>query len=137
MVARGLPYALSLFFTATAVLKLWRGGYACFDPWAPVNGAMIPVELLLGWCLCTESRRSFGTLLATATMTGAAALLTWAHLRGIDAAGCGCFGPIRLPYGAHLAVIAALMLLSLVTLLAPRPVPPPPLPRMRLKGSVQ
>lgn len=135
MVVRLLPCALSLFFAWTAILKLWRGGHLCFDPWAPANTVMTPVELLLGWCFWVESKRRFAALLSTSTMLGAEALLTWAHLNGYDVAGCGCFGPVRMPYGAHMTVIGALVLLSMTTLFARRPDPPPPPPRMRLRSE--
>lgn len=133
-VPEGVPRGLALVFATTAVLKLWRGGYLCFDPWAPANLAMTPVELLLAWWLWTERRREFGALLATATMLGAGALLTWAHLHGYDVAGCGCFGPVRLGFPWHLGVLAVLTLLSLATLLSEGPPPPPPAARPRLPG---
>ena len=132
-----VPRFLALFFTGAAVLKLWRGGSLCFDPWAPANAIMTPVELLLGWYLWSERRREFGALLAATTMIGVGALLTWAHLNGRDVAGCGCFGPIRMSYAAHLSLIGVLTALSLATLVSEEaPAPPRPV-RMRLKNALR
>jgi hypothetical protein len=79
---------------------------------------MIPLEFGLAWLLWVKSRREFGALLGCAAMLGAAGLLTWAHLSGRDVRTCGCFGPIEMSYGAHMAVIGILFTLCFLTLLS-------------------
>ena len=113
-----VPAILALIYLASAILKIDRGGYLCFDPWAPANTAMIPLEIGLSYFLWTKRCREFGALLSCAAMLGAATLLTWAHLSGRDVRGCGCFGAIRMPYEAHIAVIAFLFTLSFATLIS-------------------
>jgi hypothetical protein len=81
---------------------------------------MVPVELALAYLLWKPVRRELGALLGCATMAGAAALLTWAHLTGRDVRTCGCFGPIELPYAGHLALVAVLFISCLLTLLSAR-----------------
>jgi len=113
-----VPAILALIYLASAILKIDRGGTLCFDPWAPANTAMIPLEIGLSYFLWTKSGREFGALLSCAAMLGAALLLTWAHLSGRDVRGCGCFGAIRMPYEAHLVLIAFLFTLSFLTLIS-------------------
>jgi hypothetical protein len=114
-----VPNALAITFLTSAVMKLFSGGYLCGpDPWAGANYSMIPLEFAVAIMLWQPKWREFGSLLGSSAMAGAAALLTWAHLTGRDVSRCGCFGPIEMPYGAHMAVIVVLFALCALTLSA-------------------
>jgi len=114
-----IPSAVAITFFTSAVLKVFSGGYLCGpNPWEGANLAMIPLELAVAVMLGRPKMREFGALLGGAAMAGAGALLTWAHLTGRDVRRCGCFGPIEMSYGVHMAVIAVLFVLCALTLSA-------------------
>jgi hypothetical protein len=114
-----VPRAVAVIFLGSSMLKLFLGPMACFDdPWAPANGAMGPLELILAWCLWSKRFRSFGALLGCGTMVGASTLLTWAHYNGLDIGACGCFGPIRMPYAIHVVLSEGLLATCVAVLLA-------------------
>lgn len=113
-----IPTSAGSVFLISAVLKLNKPGYLCFDPWVPANTAMIPLEFVLAFLLWKKDRREFGALLGCATMAGATAVLAWAHAAGLDVRACGCFGAIRMPYGIHLAVNGVLFVLCFATLIS-------------------
>ena len=113
-----VPCAAALLFLSSSLLKLLGPHMPCFDPWAPANAAMGPLEVILAACLWSKRCRSFGALLGCGTMLGAGTVLTWAHYSGFDVSSCGCFGPIKMPYIVHMVLIGALLAACFAVLIA-------------------
>ncbi len=116
-----------LVFATSAVLKMFPGGTLCTSPWEAANVVMWPVEVLLaivllakpgadGAGVTTPRRRRLAGLFGALLLSGAAALLTLLHflgprwnLEGSDVSACGCFGPVRLPYGVHMLLLGGMI----------------------------
>jgi hypothetical protein len=117
-----------LIFAISALLKPLSSNKLCgFDPWGLANAVMMPAEILLAWFLLSTrkglvdasvvaNRRRLAALFGALLMAGAMALLTFLHfwgplwnMAGADISGCGCFGPIELPYGVHMAVLGGMV----------------------------
>ena len=63
----------------------------------------------LGWAMLHPGRgRRIGALLGASVAAGGALVLSIVHFSGRSVRGCGCFGPIELPYGLHMIVCAML-----------------------------
>lgn len=114
-----VPIGLALFLLATALGKAFVPNYLCGpNRFAAANALMFPVELSCAVLLRRPGAgRRFAALLMTLLMPGTAAFLTLAHLRGYDVRSCGCFGPVELPYPAHIVVCAAVCAASALVLL--------------------
>ncbi len=107
-----------MVFLASALLKLVTPPNGCGpSPWEPANSSMLAIELPMGLLIASKGHRSLGALLGCGTMVGAALFLSAGHYLGWDVHRCGCFGPIEMSYGAHLAVIAVLFGLCFAILL--------------------
>jgi hypothetical protein len=115
---KAVPATLAIIFFLSAILKLLAFGFLCGgpNPWEGANMGMLPLEIAVAVMLGRPQFREFGALLGGSAMAGAAALLTWAHWTGRDVRGCGCFGPIEMSYGVHMAVIGVLFVLCLLTI---------------------
>jgi hypothetical protein len=102
-------------FLLSALLKTFAPLTLCGpDPWDPLNAAALPLEVLLAVVLLgsrDRARRSLAALTGLAFTMGALVVLTAVEFLGPryqwEAAGrsCGCFGPVELPYAAHLALL--------------------------------
>ena len=105
-VARGT----GVLFILIALAKLLKVPTLCGpDPWLPVNMALFPVEIGLGWAmLCPGRGRCIGALLGALVALGGAVILSIVRFSGGSVQGCGCFGPIELPYSLHMIVCAVL-----------------------------
>ena len=120
-----VPFTLAILFLSSALMKLLAGGFLCGpNPWEGANYGMTVLELAVALMMGRPRMREFGALLGAAAMAGAGAVLTWAHLMGRDVRGCGCFGPIEMSYGTHMAVIAVLFGLCVLTMSAAEEPPP-------------
>ena len=113
---RWVAVAPALVYLASAVLKPMKGGLLCHDPWELTNLLLWPVEIALALLLLRGSphRRRLAALFGLILSVCAAALLTFVKVFGpglnLAAAvhSCGCFGPIDLPYPAHMALLAGM-----------------------------
>lgn len=105
-VARGT----GVVFILIALAKVFKPLKACGpDPWLDINIALALVEIGLGWAMLHQGRsRRIGALLGASVAAGAALILSIVHSSGGNVRGCGCFGPIELPYGVHMVVCSAL-----------------------------
>jgi hypothetical protein len=116
------PRGLALFLLATAFAKLFKPVMLCGpDPFESANMLMMPVEFFSGiWLWLPGAGRRRAALLITVLMPVAAVYLIHMHLEGHDVAACGCFGPLRVPLGIHLAVQAAVCAAATMTFLRER-----------------
>lgn len=115
-----VPIALALFLLATGVAKTFKPNYLCAggDRFGAANALMLPVEIGCAALLRRSGHgRRFAALLLTLLMPGAAAFLAFAHIRGYDVRTCGCFGPVEMPFWAHMAVCAAVTAAAAAVLL--------------------
>lgn len=104
-----VPVALGIFLLLIALAKVPMHPMCGPDPWENANGVMILVELVCGTMLLhPRLGRRVAALFWAALMPFVAVFLVHMHHRGFDVEGCGCFGPVRLGLGTHLAVIAGL-----------------------------
>ncbi len=105
-IARGT----GVVFILVALAKLDKQPTLCGpDPWEPINMALFPVEIGLGWAMLHPGRgRRIGALLGASIAVGGALILSVVHFSGVSVRGCGCFGPIELPYSGHMIVCAVL-----------------------------
>lgn len=105
-VARGT----GVVFILIALAKLLKTPKLCGpDPWLTINIALFPVEIGLGWAMLHQGRgRRIGAMLGAAIAAGGALILSIVHFSGVDVRGCGCFGPIELPYSVHMLVCSVL-----------------------------
>ncbi len=111
---RRLPEAVPISFgvlaLASAVLKSWSMPMCMGpEPFEAGNGLMMLVEFISGPMFLRPSmgRRVAGLLWAL-LMPAAALYLVYMHHRGFDVRSCGCFGPVKLEFTTHLAVIGTL-----------------------------
>lgn len=118
---RMLPRLVVLFpgivFLLSFILEPFKPNYLCGpDPWEGVNALMWPTSIVLSYMLLAGNahRRRLGALFGFLITVGSAALLTFVKVLGpglnLAAAfhSCGCFGPIELPYPAHMALLAGM-----------------------------
>ncbi len=104
----GLASLLGVVFLTMAVAKLFAPNYLCANPFDAANHLMMIVEFIAGLGLLHRDRRRFSAILLAALMVGAMGFLTFARSRGYDPRMCGCFGPLKMPFAAHLVVAAVL-----------------------------
>jgi len=105
-----LPVLLGACFLLLALAKVFSPNYLCGpNPFARANGVMFIVELIGGYALLRrETGRRLAAAILAGAMLGAALFLTRVELLGRDVRHCGCFGPVELPYAAHMVVCATL-----------------------------
>ena len=106
----GVARGTGVVFILIALAKLLKPPMLCGpDPWLSINVALFPVEIGLGWAMLHPGRgRRIGALLGASVAAGGALILSIVHFSGGSVRGCGCFGPIELPYGLHMLVCSVL-----------------------------
>lgn len=115
-----VPISLALFLAAVGLAKVYRGfGSLCGPlPFSAANYLMMIVELRCATLfLIPGPPRRFVAMLVTLLMPGAAAFLAYAHIAGDDVRGCGCFGPVKLPFELHIVVCTIVFAAALLVLM--------------------
>jgi hypothetical protein len=93
------PRVASILFLCSVTAKVLAPNYLCDDPWKAGRDAMVLPELSVAAFLTGSPRfRAFGAMLGSGLMSGAALLVTAMAIVRPDLPGCGCLGPIALPY---------------------------------------
>jgi hypothetical protein len=120
--AEAVPRGLALFLLASALAKPFKPPTLCGpDPFGLPNLLMFLVEIPTAICLWRPGAgRRRAALFVALLMPAAAAYLIRMEALGKDVAGCGCFGPVRLPLGMHLLVQALVCAAAALTLLRER-----------------
>lgn len=104
-----VPISFGVLALVSAVLKPLSMPMCGPDPFEVGNGLMMLVEFISGPMFLRPSMgRRMAALLWALLMPAAALYLTYMHHRGFDVRSCGCFGPVKLEFTTHLAVIGVL-----------------------------